>query len=297
MEKKLPCWPSATPLLPEIGFWVACVSRLIGKFDTTGKRPGWQVHFGVTTVFDPCHVSPIEPRKHETPLPVEWRFAVLCRSLASQACEDGGYIRRTLRRLFPAGFPFAGPLLWRWLLPGPAVLWAGRDSLQQPVHHWHPLGSNSRTVPFLPCFQLLAHTRMLRLSIFWYLHGTKNPINNRFALSSGTADNNVYPCPPPQFAGSLSRTAGTVDQSAGKRNAPVERNPAPHLHPHSPTRTIRPSGSHVPAPQANQAATAPVRLSSTARLAAAVGFPPETGSHPHKCSPPLSAESGSAVPL
>ena len=76
MEKKLPCWPSAVPLLPEIAFWVACVSRLIGKFDTTGKCIGWQVHFGVTTVFDPCHVSPIEPRKHETPLSVEWRFDV-----------------------------------------------------------------------------------------------------------------------------------------------------------------------------------------------------------------------------
>ncbi len=43
---------SASPPLrhnyPEIDFGVARVSRLIGKSDTTAKRPGWQVYFAGT---------------------------------------------------------------------------------------------------------------------------------------------------------------------------------------------------------------------------------------------------------
>jgi hypothetical protein len=73
---------------------------------------------------------------------MEWRFGVLRWSLASQASEDGGYIHRAFYRFFQPVSPFEGPLRWRNLLPDPAVLWAGRDIFQQPVHHWHLHNSN-----------------------------------------------------------------------------------------------------------------------------------------------------------
>lgn len=43
---KVPC-SVASALFP---VWVAHVSRLIGKFDTTANHPGWQVTNGVITV-------------------------------------------------------------------------------------------------------------------------------------------------------------------------------------------------------------------------------------------------------
>jgi hypothetical protein len=32
------------------------------------------------------------------------------------------------------------------LVRASAVLWAGRTSFQQPVHHWHPTNSNRRAI-------------------------------------------------------------------------------------------------------------------------------------------------------
>jgi hypothetical protein len=138
---------AASALCP---FGVARVSRLIGKSDTTAKRAGWQVHkrgtgkrgIGSRAIrVSSQQQAPI----HETPLQTEWRFAVLRWSLASQAIEDGGYIHRAFCRL-SGRFPLLrGRYFGGWLLPGPAVLWAGRNFLQQPVHHWHPTYSNCRT--------------------------------------------------------------------------------------------------------------------------------------------------------
>ena len=138
---KLPC-SAASALCPfqqfQNGFRVARVSRLIGKSDTTAKRVGLQVEPIPTQFYRRSGWWAASPQTLETPLPSEWRFAVLRWSLASQAFEDGGYIHRAFCRFSWPVSPFEGPLQWRCLLPGPAVLWAGRDLFQQPVHHWHP---------------------------------------------------------------------------------------------------------------------------------------------------------------
>ena len=86
MEKKLPGWPSATPLLPEIAFWVACVSRLIGKSDTTAKRLGWQVDF-VQTVLRNLHLLDqngtelLADAENATPIGVAFRCPALVTGL------------------------------------------------------------------------------------------------------------------------------------------------------------------------------------------------------------------------
>ena len=59
---------------------VARVSRLIGKFDTTENRSGWQVGFAET--FQSALLKPVQT--HQTPPAKEWRFYALHRSLASQ---------------------------------------------------------------------------------------------------------------------------------------------------------------------------------------------------------------------
>jgi hypothetical protein len=56
-------WRGETSLLGgelALPVWVARVSRFIGKFDTTAKRPGWQVNFGVTGNREPAP-SPKNP--------------------------------------------------------------------------------------------------------------------------------------------------------------------------------------------------------------------------------------------
>src|ERR1700690_2272737 len=66
-------------------FRVACVSRLIGRSDTTAKHPGWQVHSLSNWMRNLSMEPPGTRRKAETPPPEEWRFTVLHWSLASQA--------------------------------------------------------------------------------------------------------------------------------------------------------------------------------------------------------------------
>ena len=146
---------------------MARISRLIGISDTTVKRHGWQVHFAGTSVRNPGKNRLAERPNARNATPMEWRFAVLRWSLASQAIEDGGYFHRAFYRFFRPVSPFEGPLLWRMLLPGPAVHWAGLDLLQQPVHHWHFSCSNSSAVPIAYLFQLLTGFTSVYLSIFW----------------------------------------------------------------------------------------------------------------------------------
>jgi len=150
---ELPC--SAASALCPAG--VARVSRLIGKSDTTAKCSGWQVDFGQTGLRNLHLLDQIgtgRRKRHSN-----W-------SGVSLSCA-GHWPPKQLRTmvifiapsagLFRPVSPFEGPLLWRWLLPDPAVLWAGRDSFQQPVHHWHSLHSNSWTVCLPSCFQSLEH--------------------------------------------------------------------------------------------------------------------------------------------
>jgi hypothetical protein len=59
---------------------LAHVSRLIGKFDTTENRSGWQVGFAET--FQSVLFKLVQT--HQTPLAKEWRFYALHRSLASR---------------------------------------------------------------------------------------------------------------------------------------------------------------------------------------------------------------------
>jgi len=128
---KLPC-SAASALCPfqsfQKNFRVARVSRLIGKSDTTAKPVGLQVGLCPYPFYSIRIAGAQAPLTLETPLQSEWRFAVLRWSLASRAFEGGGYIHRAFCRFSRPVSPFEGPLQWRSLLPGPAVLLAGWES-------------------------------------------------------------------------------------------------------------------------------------------------------------------------
>jgi hypothetical protein len=105
---KLP-YSAASALCPfaaiSIALRVARVSRLIGKSDTTAKRSGWQVYFA-ETLSPEARTQPKTAQTQETPLPSEWRFAVLRWSLASQIDEGGGCLLRACCRLSGRFSPF-----------------------------------------------------------------------------------------------------------------------------------------------------------------------------------------------
>jgi hypothetical protein len=99
---------------------VARVSRLIGKFDSTAKRSGWQVDFG-GMLFGKGSPRPASAQKLETPLR---------RSGVSLSCaghwppkmgEDGGYVHRACCRFFDR-LSLLRAAHWRFLLSNPAVL-------------------------------------------------------------------------------------------------------------------------------------------------------------------------------
>ena len=71
-------YSAASALFP-VG--VAHVSRLIGKSDTTAKRVGLQVEPIPTQFYRRSGWWAASPQTLETPLPSEWRFAVLRLSL------------------------------------------------------------------------------------------------------------------------------------------------------------------------------------------------------------------------
>jgi hypothetical protein len=113
---KLPCL-AASALCP---LGVARVSRLIGKFDTTACRSGWQVHFGVIHSSDLVCSARMRQRQ-ETPLPSEWRFLSCAghwppKQMASavSAAPSAG---------FPAGFPFVGAASLAVALAGSCCSW------------------------------------------------------------------------------------------------------------------------------------------------------------------------------
>lgn len=102
----------------------ARISRSAGKLDSTPKRPGWQVTFGLRTRA-PHHPkggesTPYSGTRHRIAMarsPPRW-------SLASQVEGSGGLFHRRYCGLFrPAS------LDWRLLLPVPASLgWPGKPS-------------------------------------------------------------------------------------------------------------------------------------------------------------------------
>jgi hypothetical protein len=63
---------------------VARVSRLIGKFDTTENRSGWQVGFTKSSSSRYLSDLSIWPKRTKRHSRMEWRFYALRRSLASQ---------------------------------------------------------------------------------------------------------------------------------------------------------------------------------------------------------------------
>jgi len=80
------------------------ISRPIGNFDTTASRIGWQVarerkshSKGTKTTTMRQGLSYLQT--HKTPLPIEWRFAFPCWSLASQQMLAGGACHRACRRI------------------------------------------------------------------------------------------------------------------------------------------------------------------------------------------------------
>jgi hypothetical protein len=164
---ELPC-SAASALCPlkaiSSALGVARVSRLIGKSDTTAKRPGWQVYFVGTRL--PTLARPKNYAKHKKRHSEEWRFAVLRWSLASQLDEGGGCLLRACCR--PSDrFPllrgrFSGGCSCRVLL---FLGWP--DSPQQPVHHWHPSNCNPWAVLVPLSFQSLVHPDAWEDSAFW----------------------------------------------------------------------------------------------------------------------------------
>lgn len=177
---KLP-YSAASALCPftafSIAIRVARVSRLIGKSDTTAKRTGWQVYF-VVTQSPEVSTQPKTAQTQETPLPWEWRFAVLRWSLASQMNEGGGCILRACCRL-SGRFPLLRAASLAVALAGSCCSWAGRNFPQQPVHHWHFLDSNPWAVQIPSCFQSLVQNRTRKVSGFWNSECKRNPKNNR----------------------------------------------------------------------------------------------------------------------
>ena len=97
---------------------VARVSRLIGNSDTTVKRHGWQVAYGITGSSEFAGRGYFIRQMHKTPLQTERRFAVLRWSLASQIL-CGRRLSPPFPLQAPRRFvPFEGPLRRRLLLPG-----------------------------------------------------------------------------------------------------------------------------------------------------------------------------------
>lgn len=153
-----------------------------------------------------------------------------------------------------AGCPLCrGPLLWRLLLPGVCRSLAGRICFQQPVHHWHPSLCNPHAVLNRLYFQQHAASISIVRSTFWkplvpfLLKTIAVAAPTAFTVTAGTGGNNASPSPPPESAGSPSRTGGKPARSADTRNAPVGRSPALRPHPRSLTQMIPPAGSRAPA--------------------------------------------------
>jgi hypothetical protein len=135
---------------------VARVSRLIGKFDSTENRPGWQVGFTDTFsvgTFQACQSCPNAPNATRdgvaflclaqiTGLPNQLRAVVI-----STAPSTGSPGRFPFERAASLAVGSCLVLLFFWLI--------GVSPLQ-PVHHWHPPYSNSRTVSSSACFHGLA---------------------------------------------------------------------------------------------------------------------------------------------
>ena len=160
--------------------WVARVSRLIGKTDSTAKSSYWQVYF--------CSVSNCKWLRADCNEPADGRNAAQKRNATQKRHSEGSgvsvsctghwppksmrgggcvYNPSHLLQVFPAGFPhlwgryFGGGscrILLFLLLPGifPAA-----------VHHWHPLYSNSLAVPISFYFQRVANIELGGFSAFW----------------------------------------------------------------------------------------------------------------------------------
>lgn len=63
----------------------------------------------------------------------------------------------------------------------PAVVWAGRNLLQQPVHHWHTLYSNCRAVSRLLIYKGVTRKARFAPYRFQYILGVKNTKKRRRA--------------------------------------------------------------------------------------------------------------------
>src|SRR5208282_1821012 len=75
-------------------------------------------------------------RTQKAPLPLEWRFAVLRWSLASQVQIARWFVHRRNSRLSRPVVPIFRVARLASALAGCLLDWAGRIFSQQPVHHW-----------------------------------------------------------------------------------------------------------------------------------------------------------------
>ena len=145
----------------------------------------------------------------------------------------------------PAGFPFEG----RFVGGGSCrscCSWAGRNTFQQPVHHWHL--SNSNCGPFLrlTVFNSLAgfeRTRHLNSGIqcaFPIPENHRKPLSDLavWAVVRAPARHN-------NLAGSASCSGGTARLCVDTRNAPAGRIRARLRHRRNRKPKSRPAGSRV----------------------------------------------------
>jgi len=151
---------------------VARVSRLIGNSDTTANRSGWQVSIfpevpvaAIPKCFARLRCNRQQMQKRHS---IGVASAVLRWSLASQLMCGRWSCPPCLPQNPPAGFPFfQGRFLADALAGSLPFSGAGRKSLQQPDHHWHPLHSNPIAVLKSFYFQSLARPPKPRRSRFW----------------------------------------------------------------------------------------------------------------------------------
>lgn len=105
-----------------------------------------------------------DAQRHKTPSVLD---GVLRSALVTglPACHGRRFLPSCLLQAPRLASPILGPLIRRTLLPWPVLLWAGRNPIQQPVHHWHLYYCNRSAVLAGPVFSDLPQSSTWLVSI------------------------------------------------------------------------------------------------------------------------------------
>ena len=160
--------------------WVARVSRLIGKTDSTAKSSYWQVYF--------CSVSNCKCLRADCNEPPDGRNAAQKRNATQKRHSEGSgvsvsctghwppksmrgggcvYNPSHLLQVFRPVFPICGAATLAVALAGSCCSYCCLGFAPAVVHHWHPIHSNSLAVPISFYFQRVANIELGGFSAFW----------------------------------------------------------------------------------------------------------------------------------